>query len=319
MMLQLCLESKLHSDRKLSWVTAFLARRHYHIIRHEIKHQWSQLPTVKVDFKPPPPKYNGTKVALMIEDRPIKHMAALVLHMLIVIPPEWSLLFLGSGENLAMINTSIGIQSYQAIDKLEVRQMTRNESFSATEQRNRMLTDISFYEHYVPSAEWLLIFSPDSILCANSKKDLNDWLTYDWVGAPWYPNAGGAGWSGGGGLSLRRVSRIKQVLQFQTRLDDGASEDKWLNDRIKVLPDINLPKPEIEKQFTVEGVWHERPMGFHLPTRNKGLLKSVWENRDQRKQIFEYCPEIKIIMEMKLERERCQEQNESEENKNEGH
>lgn len=59
-------------------------------------------------------------------------------------------------------------------------------------------------------------------------------------------------------------------------------------------------------------------MGFHLPTRNNGLLKSVWENRDQRKQIFEYCPEIKIIMEMKLERERCQEKNESGENKNEG-
>lgn len=164
---------------------AFLTRRQYPIIHHKIKHQWSQLPTVKVDFKPPTPKYNGTKVALMIEDRPIKHIAALLLHMLIVIPPEWSLLFLGSGENLAMVNTSTGIQSYQAIGKLELRQTARNESFSATEWRNRMLTDISFYEHYVPSAEWLFVFSLDSILCANSKKDLNDWLIYDWVGAPW--------------------------------------------------------------------------------------------------------------------------------------
>lgn len=184
-MLQLHLESQLLSNGKFSWMAAFLVRRHYPIIHHKIKHQWSQLPTVKVDFKTPPPKYNGTKVALIIEDRPIKHMAALLLHMLVVIPPEWSLLFLGSDENLAMVNTSIGIQEYQASGKLELRRTVRDESFSATEQKNRMLTNTSFYEHYVPWAEWLFLFSPDSILCANSQKDLNDWLTYDWVGAPW--------------------------------------------------------------------------------------------------------------------------------------
>ena len=114
-------------------------------------------------------------------------------------------------------------------------------------------------------------------------------------------------WSGGGGLSLRRVSRIQQVLAFQTRQDDADSEDKWLSDRIRLLPGVKLPKPEIEKNFAVEGIWDEKPMGFHVPSSQEVLLQGVWNDPDQRKKIYEYCPELKMIMDMKLERERCEE------------
>lgn len=114
-------------------------------------------------------------------------------------------------------------------------------------------------------------------------------------------------WNGGGGLSLRRVSRIQQVLKFQTRQDDADSEDRWLSDRIKVLPGIKLPKPEVEKSFAVEGIWDEKPMGFHLPSSSDHLLKEAWDDPGQRKKTFEYCPEVKMIMNMKLERERCEE------------
>lgn len=33
--------------------------------------------------------------------------------------------------------------------------------------------------------EWVLMFQTDSIFCANSRASLDDWLNYDWVGAPW--------------------------------------------------------------------------------------------------------------------------------------
>lgn len=48
-------------------------------------------------------------------------------------------------------------------------------------------------------------------------------------------------------------------------------------------------------------------MGFHLPSSTDHLLKEVWDNPEQRKKAFEYCPEIKMIMNMKLEKERCEE------------
>ena len=59
--------------------------------------------------------------------------------------------------------------------------------------------------------------------------------------------------------------------------------------------------------FSVEGLWHDSPMGYHMPWSGQKLLQNVWEDAGKRKRIFDYCPEIKMIMEMKLERERCDE------------
>ncbi|KAL9599704.1 MAG: hypothetical protein Q9219_003692 [cf. Caloplaca sp. 3 TL-2023] len=224
--------------------------------------------------------------------------------MLYVVPPDWQLFYFGSAESLSAVNRSMAIQHHQTDGKLQLKLAPQNGSYPAHEQRNRMLTDADFYREYLPKAEWLLMYHADSILCANAQKDLNDWLMYDWIGTPWY-NYGH--WNGGGGLSLRRVSRIKQVLNFQSRQDDADSEDRWLTERIKVLPGIKLPKPRVEETFAVEGVWDEKPMGFHVPLSDEGLLREVWDNADQRKKIYDYCPEIKIIMNMKLERERCEE------------
>ncbi|KAL8838577.1 MAG: hypothetical protein Q9176_004974 [Flavoplaca citrina] len=286
------------------WFVAFAGKRHSDTIQQKVQHHVSQLPSVKVHLRPPPPRYNGTKVALLMEERPIKHLTPLLLHTIYILPPDWQLLYLGSAKSLAQVNQSKAIQHHQADGKLVLRNTPQNASYDAKEQRNRLLTDVAFYKEYLPKAEWLLMHHADSILCANSPHDLNDWLKYDWVGAPWY-NYGH--WNGGGGLSLRRVSRIQQVLSFQSRQDDQDSEDKWLTDRIKVLPNVKLPNYEAEKKFAVEGVWDEKPMGIHVPSSNDVLLRDVWDDPERRKQMLEYCPEIKMIVAMKLERERCQE------------
>jgi membrane protein involved in colicin uptake len=35
------------------------------------------------------------------------------------------------------------------------------------------------------------------------------------------------------------------------------------------------------------------------------LAEAVWKDQKQRQEIFKYCPELSLIMDMKLERERC--------------
>ena len=109
---------------------------------------------------------------------------------------------------------------------------------------------------------------------------------------------------GNGGLSLRRVSKILEVLRFQKPYRGEFNEDQWLAARIGLLPDANMADPELEKDFAVETIWSERPLGYHL--NPGGLNGEVWDDRERRRQVFEYCPEIKIIMDMRLERERCQ-------------
>ena len=112
---------------------------------------------------------------------------------------------------------------------------------------------------------------------------------------------------GNGGLSLRRVSRVKEVLAFQKREHNSASEDQWLSSRVGLVPGAHMASPEVGQHFAVEDIWADRPMGYHInPTMGPGASSAeVWELQNRRKAIFEYCPEIKIVLDMRLERERC--------------
>lgn len=109
--------------------------------------------------------------------------------------------------------------------------------------------------------------------------------------------------SGNGGLSLRRVSAIQQVLGFQQRFNDSGPEDEWFGKRLWVLPNHKVASGS-DGRLAVEDVYFENAMGYHV-REGKDTRDEVWKSYDQRKKIFEYCPELSLIMDMKLERERC--------------
>ncbi len=112
--------------------------------------------------------------------------------------------------------------------------------------------------------------------------------------------------AGNGGLSLRRVSAVRKILKFQQRYNDTEPEDEWFGRRITVLPGAKVAHGEEEDHFSVEDVWHEKPMGFHVRDGGENLAEDVWRDPERRKGNFEYCPELAMIMPMKLERERCE-------------
>lgn len=164
-----------------------------------------------------------------------------------------------------------------------------------------MFTDLHLYSTILSPAEHLLVFQPDSIFCANSPKTVNDFLEWDWIGAPWSKTAK---YGGNGGLSLRRVSKILQVLASQTRPhNDGALEDLWLTDRLRKLEGAHMPNATISKTFSVESVWDEQPLGYHI-----GWLgvhhEQIWDEEWQVEHIMQYCPEVKMILGMKLDRDK---------------
>jgi hypothetical protein len=64
--------------------------------------------------------------------------------------------------------------------------------------------------------------------------------------------------------------------------------------------------PAKEKEFSVEQVWHPAPMGYHIDSSS--LPEDVWTRVDRRRHIYTYCPEIKIILDMYLDREKCPDQ-----------
>ncbi|TGJ72983.1 hypothetical protein EYR41_000103 [Orbilia oligospora] len=268
----------------------------------------SALPKVSVNYhpnRPPPSPYNETKLALLIETRPMGHLAPLLLHMITIVPPDWRFLFLGTNESISHLNSSLPVQGHERNGKLDLMLIPENISVAGAEETSQTFTNLWFYDEVLGGnrgVEHLLVFQTDSILCANSELSLNDWLQYDWVGAPWNLQDK---FGGNGGLSLRKISKIKQVLQFQERIPETDPEDLWLIKRIGLLPGANMATARQEAEFSVENVWHSSPMGFHLGMSGERLPGGVWDREDNRKRIYEYCPEIKMIMKMRLERERC--------------
>jgi hypothetical protein len=99
-----------------------------------------------------------------------------------------------------------------------------------------------------------LIFQTDSIICKQNKDVINDFIKYDYVGAPLK-----AGLVGNGGLSLRRKSKMLEII-------DKCEYKKEPEDvYFSVACNLPLNKPSFDeaKKFSVEGVYNDNSFGVH--------------------------------------------------------
>jgi hypothetical protein len=106
--------------------------------------------------------------------------------MISVVPHNWRFVFIGTNESVISVSRSFATQFQEANGKLDLVVLPKPWSIESKEHVYRLLTDISFYDNFLPDVEWLLKFESDSIMCARSDDSLNDWLDYDWAGAPRY-------------------------------------------------------------------------------------------------------------------------------------
>jgi hypothetical protein len=128
-----------------------------------------------------------TKLALLIETRPLTRLPFLLLHTMQVVPSDWSFLFLGSEESIAKLQGSFGIQKEVANGKLSIKRAPVQQHIikaGAMRTRSSLLTNLTFYNTELSSTTSLLVFDSDSILCANSDHSVDEWLQYDWVNVP---------------------------------------------------------------------------------------------------------------------------------------
>ncbi|KAI8634893.1 hypothetical protein F5Y19DRAFT_469943 [Xylariaceae sp. FL1651] len=300
-------------------------------------------PTALSSFRPAHSPYNASKVALLIENRALPSLAPLLLHFVAVVPPDWRFRFMGSQDSVASLNRSHAVRAQVAAGKLDLTLIPSNMSTNGQEMISRFLTSLWLYETVLRPAEWLLVFQTDSILCANSRRNLNDYLDYDWVGAPWDPNGR---FGGNGGLSLRRVSSIIEVLRDQVRANGSEPEDVWLTERLGHRPgarmangslsltfsgemntgkdvqvaaaspslspsssssdSLSLPvssSGKAEEELYIEGIddWRDgfyEPMGYHTGGGGTFLHAGIWGDARRRRHIWDYCPEVKMTLDM---------------------
>lgn len=227
---------------------------------------------------------------------------------------------MGSNNSIPTITRSASARNHIESGKLRLINTPSNLSTSSQEMISRLFTTPWVYESVLAPTEWLLVFQTDSIFCANSISTVDDFFGFDWVGAPWEIEKQ---WGGNGGLSLRRVSCILEVLKHQERPYDSQPEDLWLSERMAHLPGSNMANGSIAQQFSGETLygspmnvssgpymhrlddWRHgfyEPMGYHIGGSGGFLHSDIWGHQSQREHIYKYCPEVKMTLPMDLAR-----------------
>ncbi len=128
---------------------------------------------------------------------------------------------------------------------------------------NNLLKSLKFYE-LIPT-ETFLIFQTDSIICSKFKDNINKFMNYDYVGAPWASD----GNVGNGGLSLRKKSKMIEIINKcpKFRIPDDPynnenGEDVYFS---YACEGVSLNKPSLEeaKLFSIEQVYSSNSFGIH--------------------------------------------------------
>lgn len=85
-----------------------------------------------------------------------------MLHMIGVVPPEWTFMFMGSETSVRFLNESRAIQHQVQIGKLQLTYIPENMTTNGGEEISQFMTTLWLYETLLAPAEWVLIWQTDS-------------------------------------------------------------------------------------------------------------------------------------------------------------
>jgi hypothetical protein len=262
-----------------------------------------------------PPKYDDTRLALIIETQASQNLLPLLLHHIAILPPTWRLLFFGSHESFALLIASPTIRGYIEYGKLKLEIIPKELKADTVEDISQFLTTPWVYQNLIPDVEWLLIIGRGSIICSSTEKSVEDFIDkkYAWIGEP--------GDNGHGALSLRHMPSIDKVLRSNIRPRNGPAEDVWFLSKIAITEGLSVADEDTSSSFSggsILGPLNEagfyEPLGYStgrvpqpflnsllLGKYSKELRPAVWGKKDLRNHIYEYCPEVKLLLQMDVE------------------
>ena len=237
------------------------------------------------------------RVAVIIETRPLHTLIPLILHFASVLGPEWPILFFTRASTVHTLEAfGGGSRPFQRISKsgqVKIIKLPSEPALSNYLGISHFLASEWFWMQLEP-AKKMLLFQTDSIMCANSGKRIEDYLDYDFLGAP-HPYIIDAF---NGGLSIRNVSLSLEIVRNHKIADDlvngtkdGLFEDVWFCEKMRSMG-AKFPSRELAREFVVDYEWAERSLAFHGV--NKG------QHEDRLEEIFAWCPEAALAKDQVL-------------------
>lgn len=229
---------------------------------------------------------HSEKIAIIIESRPIPRLLRAIRNFYEVIEPNWEFQVWFSPLNERMLRDSPFIQQAMRAGRLRMYPMGR-ERFDVPWYNQLMMRNASFWEFVGRGTSKnckLLIFQVDAVACKKSPRKVEEFLHYDYIGAPWKdPWYGDAG--GNGGLCIRGRDAMQAcVAAFRGY---GANEDGYFTECVRdaeVRGERKIAHREDAKTFSVETLFYPTPWGVH----------NAWTylSKEETKQLQDYCPEM---------------------------
>ena len=130
---------------------------------------------------------------------------------------------------------------------------------------NNLLKSIEFWEKILNyGCKHSLIFQTDVVLLKDS---VDDYLNYDYVGAPW--NQTSCRWFGclevgNGGFSLRNTQIMIDIIKKHGNVNTFNNEDIYFS-MLCLLHKYNVPTIDVAKTFSLETLFYHDPCGIHKP------------------------------------------------------
>ncbi|KFY01801.1 hypothetical protein O988_02526 [Pseudogymnoascus sp. VKM F-3808] len=236
---------------------------------------------------------SSNKVAALMETRATPNLVPLILHFSSVLGPTWPIKIFTTQAAIANLSTSAAFERKIADKSISFVLLPETETFKEHSSVSAFFSKPWFWEQLAP-AERVLMFQSDSIICANSRRTVDDFLEYDFIGAPVREGLG-AGYNGG--LSIRNVPLILEIVNKESwsedrkekngKYKDGPNvdyEDQWFYAKMSER-NAHFPTQEVASQFAVETIWAEKPLGYHQA--------NVWQAGSM-DDILKWCPEYKM-------------------------
>jgi hypothetical protein len=210
---------------------------------------------------------NPLYTAVIIEPRKHKALRYVLNNFCTNLSNEWQFIIFHGNLNKDFVQEIIDedLQNY----KHKIKLINLNVDNLEISDYNKLLKSLEFYDN-IPT-ETFLIFQTDTAICSKNKEKINDFLDYDYVGAPWRDNK-----IGNGGLSLRKKSKMIEIIKNKAFSDENEDVYFSFYDNLKV--------PKDGKPFSVESSYYDSPFGIH----------KAWYhlNDDEQHKLSVNCPEL---------------------------
>ncbi|CAH6419831.1 Hypothetical protein HVR_LOCUS912 [uncultured virus] len=199
------------------------------------------------------PKRMAPFTAIIIEPRKHKALEFVLNNFLRNLDQKWDFIIFHGVDNEDYLNEIVKRMPQEYQDRISMKNL--NIKNLSIDEYSQLLVSEDFNES-IPT-EMFLIFQTDSMICDNTDNYIEQFMKYDYVGAPWSD-----GVIGNGGLSLRRKSKMLEIIRSCNYINDA--EDLFF---CRKCPDTQMLTPDMEEArlFSVETVMSDHTFGIHKP------------------------------------------------------